>query len=204
MTGLLSSTSSKTSVYPRVRVQDQWSAVVPLRPPLLRSVLLGRLGLDACGGFGVLPEPVLESPAECLHVLHAPRAVGSPPQRLLAPVVAAHLGAGVAAGAARGLLDVERLAAAADAQRVRVLVPATETERSLRLSSAHTTHSRGNVSRRRQAGEAGEQRTAKASQRRGGRATRDRRCHTGVAKPQQRKRRRGRRRRCGTAGTRGE
>lgn len=81
----------------------------------------------------VSAESVPGLPPDDLEVAHAAGAGGLPAQGLDGPVVLADLVAGVAAGRAHLLLDVEGHLAAADAQGVRLVVALSKRARSLRL-----------------------------------------------------------------------
>jgi len=93
------------------------------------------LVLDHLLGGGSLAETVLEAAGEGLEVAHAASALSSSALRLGGPVVAAHLGGGVAARRALLLLDVERAHTAATAQSVRLVVAGTLRAGTLRLQS---------------------------------------------------------------------
>ena len=71
-------------------------------------------------------ESVAEPPPDDGQMPHATGAGGVAPLGLLAPVVAAGLGPGEAAGRADFLLDVHAHAAAATAQRVRLVATFTK------------------------------------------------------------------------------
>lgn len=72
-----------------------------------------------------LAEPVLEPARQVLHVAHPPGARGPALDRFLAPLVGALARGRVAARRAGGLLHVVGAAAAAAAERVGLVVPAT-------------------------------------------------------------------------------
>jgi len=106
-------------------VTDRYCRVPSCKDPqLLGTSNLGRLVLR--WSFLTLPEAVLEAARQVLHVAHAPRAGRLPPDGLHAPVVFPDACSRVAAGGAGALLQVVRAAAAAPAQRVRLVVTLTE------------------------------------------------------------------------------
>ncbi|KAJ8524576.1 hypothetical protein ON010_g16541 [Phytophthora cinnamomi] len=80
-----------------------------------------------------LAEAVLELALHVLQVAHAAGARGAATQGLLAPVVLAHLGSGVATRRAGALLDVVRAAPTPSADGVGLVVAHTEALRTFRL-----------------------------------------------------------------------
>lgn len=83
-------------------------------------------------------EVVLESARKVLQIPHAASSRGLPSDGFHAPVVVTDALGGVCARRAARLLDVEGAAAAAPAQRVRLVAPLPEGARSLRLPRAST------------------------------------------------------------------
>ncbi len=97
------------------------------RPSCLRG------GLDLLDSDGSLTEAVLVLGVHGLQVAHAAGASGAPPLRLLAPVVRALAGRGVAARRASLLLDVVGATAAASAKGVGLARALSETRGTFRL-----------------------------------------------------------------------
>lgn len=83
------------------------------------------------GSLSTFSEVALEPPRHMSHVPHPSGSCGLAPNGLHAPVVLADAGGGVTAGGAGALLEVEAAAAAADAERVRLVPALAEAARTL-------------------------------------------------------------------------
>jgi len=87
------------------------------------------------GSLGTFSEVALETARHVSEVPHPPGSSGLAPDGLHTPVILADAGGGVAAGGAGALLEVEAPAAAADAERVRLVPALAEAPRTLALHS---------------------------------------------------------------------
>lgn len=81
---------------------------------------------DLLLSLSTLPESILESACQSLHVFHTSRAYSSATLSLGTPIVVSHLLSGVSTARACLLLDVVRSLATTTACRVRLVVPFSE------------------------------------------------------------------------------